>query len=112
MQGSPDPILIHSTGSELVNIRNGLGHRVKKDFVYQGLEESATTFKVYPTNMLAHEKKKCIMPYTELLKAKTPADFETIQIPTATRVQNNNNVDFTSYTPVPTFVLKTITEDN
>ena len=53
VQGSQDPILIHSAGSALGNCRNVLGHRVKKAFMFQGLEESATTFEVDPTKMLA-----------------------------------------------------------
>ena len=112
VQGSPDPILIHSAGSELVNIRNGLGHRVKKDFVYQELEESATAFEVDLTKMLLRRNKKGRMPFTETLKSKTAAEIEALQIPAATREQNNKNVDFTNYTPVTPFIIKKIVEEN
>ena len=46
IHGSQDPILIHSAGSALVNRINGLGHGVTESFVLQGLEVSATAFKV------------------------------------------------------------------
>ena len=81
VKGSQDPIMIHSSGSALGNYRNELGHGVKKAFVFQGLEESAIAFKVDPTKMLAHGNKKGKTPYTELLKAETPAEIEAIQIP-------------------------------
>ena len=112
VQVSQDPILIHSTGSSLGNCINGLGYGVTKSFTFQGLEESATAFKVNPTNMIARGNKKEKMPYTELLKAKTPADIESIRIPSATRGQNNTNVYFTSYAPVPPFMLNKIVEYN
>ena len=44
VQGSQDPILIHSAGSSLGNFRNGFGDGVTKSFVFQVLEESATAF--------------------------------------------------------------------
>ena len=50
----------------------------------QGLEDSATVFEVDLTKILARGNKKGKMPYTELLKAKTPADIDAIQIPAAT----------------------------
>ena len=49
---------------------------------------------------------------TELLKEKTPAEIEAIRIPSATWGQNNTNVYFASYTPVPPFMLKKIVEYN
>ena len=52
------------------------------------------------------------MPYTELLKEKLPAEIEAIQIPAATQGQNNTNIDFTRYAPVPPFILKKFVEDN
>ena len=52
------------------------------------------------------------MPYTELLKAKTPVEIEAIHIPAATWGQNNTNIYFTSYAPVPPFILKKILEYN
>ena len=60
IQGSQDPILSHSADSA-GNFRNGLVHGVTKPFVIQGLEESATAFKVNLTKMLArrNKKKKC-----------------------------------------------------
>ena len=112
LQGSQDPILIHSNGSALGNRRNGLGHGVAKYFVFQGLKESATAFEVNPTKMLARGNKKGKMLYTEIFKAKTPAEIESIRIPSATRVQNNTNLYFTSYTPVPPFMLNKIVEYN
>ena len=65
----PDPLAI----SALKNSRNGLGHEVTKSFVFQGLKESATAFKVDPIKILARENKKGKMPHTKLLKAKTLA---------------------------------------
>ena len=63
VQGSQDPILIHSAGSSLGNFRNGFGHGVTKSFVFQGLEESATAFEVDPTKMLARGHKKGKISY-------------------------------------------------
>ena len=63
IQGSQDPILIHSTGSALGYCINGLWHGVKKSFVYQGLEESATAFKVKLTKIFVRGNKKGRMPY-------------------------------------------------
>ena len=70
VQGSQDPILIHSAGSALGNFINGLGHGVRKSFVLQGLKDSATTFEVNPTKILARGNKKGKIPNPELLKAK------------------------------------------
>ena len=56
IKGSQDPILILSAG--VGNHKNGLGHGVKKAFVFQGLKESATAFKVDLTKMLARGNKK------------------------------------------------------
>ena len=58
VQGSQDPILIHSTGSALGNCRNGLVHWVKKASVFRVLEYSATVFEVDPTKILAQRNKK------------------------------------------------------
>ena len=80
--------------------------------MYQGLEESATTFEVDPTKIIAHGNKKGIIMYTGLLKAKNPAEIEAILIPAATRGHNNTNTDFTSYAPVPPFTPKKIVEEN
>ena len=71
VQGSQYLILIQSAGSSLGNFINVLGHRFKKDFRPQGLEESATAFEVNQTKMLAHGNKKGKNPYIELLKVKT-----------------------------------------
>ena len=84
VQGSQDPILVHSAGSSLGNHINGLGHGVKKALVFQGLEESATAFEVDPTKMLTRVNKKGKTQDTELLKEKTPAEIEAIRIPSAT----------------------------
>ena len=62
--------------------------------------------------MLARGKNKGKIPYIELLKSKTPADIEAIRIPSETQGQNNINVYFTSYAPVPPFMLKKIVEYN
>ena len=78
VQESQDPILIHSVGSSSGNYRNGLGHGVTKSFVFQGVEYSATAFKVDLTRILACRNKKVKIPYTELLKAKNPADIEAL----------------------------------
>ena len=112
VQGSQDPILVHSAGSSLGNHINGLGHGVKKSFVLQGLKYSATAFEVDPAKMLACGNKKEKMTYTELLKAKTSEDIEANRIPSATRVKNNTNIYFTSYAPVPPFMLNKIVEYN
>ena len=112
VQGSRDPILIHSAISALVNCINWLGHGVKKSFVFLVLEEPATAFEVNPTKMLARRNKKGNMTYTELLKANTPAEIEAIWITPATRGQNNTNIHFTRYAQVPPFMLKKIVEYN
>ena len=112
VQGSHDPILIHSAGSALGNDRNRLGHRVKKSFVFQGLKESATAFEVEPTKMLARGNKRGKMPYTELLKAKTPAEIEFIRIPSENRGQNNSNIHLNRYSPITPCMLKKTVEYN
>ena len=89
-----------------------MGHGFKKSFVFQRLVESTTALEVGPTKMIARVNKKGKKLYTELLKAKTPADIEAIQIPAATQGQNNTNIDFTRYAPVPPFILKKFVEDN
>ena len=76
------------------------------------IEESATAFEVDQTKMLARKNKKGKTPYIELLKAKTPAEIEVIQIQVATRGHNNTNVYLASYAPVPPFVQKKIVEYN
>ena len=80
--------------------------------MFQGLGESAAAFKVDLTNMIVRGNEKGKMLYTELLKAKTQADIEAIWIPSATRRQNNTNIYFTSYNPVPPLMLKKIVEYN
>ena len=101
VQGSQDPILIHSAGSAPVNRINGLGHWFTKYFVFQGLKDSATAFKVDPTKMLVCGNKKRKMLYTEILEAKTPEEIGSIRIPSETWLQNNTTVYFTRYAPVP-----------
>ena len=110
VQGSKDPIRIHSAGSSLVNLRNGLRHGFKKAFLFQLLEKSVTAFEVEPTKMLACRNKKGKTLYTELLNAKISADIEAIQIPAANRLNINTNIYFTSYAPVPPFMIKKIVE--
>ena len=112
LQGSQDPILIHSNGSALGNRRNGLGHGVAKYFVFQGLKESDTESEVNSTKIILRRNKKGKIPYTEILKVKTPEDIEAIRIPSENRGQNNTNAYFASYAPVPLFMLKKIVEYN
>ena len=83
-----------------------------KILVFQGLEESATAFEFDPTKILAHGNKKDKMLYTELLKGKTPAEVEAFWIPAATLWKDNTNVYFTSYAPVPPFMLEKTMEYN
>ena len=78
VQGSPDPILIHSAGLSLVNHINVLVYGVNKAFVFQRHEESSTAFKVEPTKMIAHGNNQCIKSHTELLNAENPAEVEAI----------------------------------
>ena len=65
------------------------------------------------TDQDAHvRKQERKMPYTELLKSKTPAENEAIRIPSATQVQSNTNMYFTSYAPAPPLMPKKIVEYN
>ena len=62
--------------------------------------------------MLARRKNKGKFLCKELLKAKNSAEVESIWIPSAIKGQSNTNVKFTSYAPVPPFMLKKIMEYN